>query len=220
VIVADWTAVEGSPSPLGVNWIPEEKAYNFAIYSKHATAVTLLLYGEGDLAVPLLEQRLDYLINKSGRIWHCRQPASIVDRARFYAYRIDGPFDLQEGHRFDPQKVLLDPYAKSVYFPPDASREAASAGGPDDGRAPLGLIHAVRDAFDWAGDRRDRHEADTVIYELHVKGFTRRENSGVSARNRGTYAGVIEKIPYLKELGVTVVELLPVFQRDLNDPGY
>ncbi len=209
-----WTAVEGAPWPMGVHWIAAEQAYNFAIYSEHATAVTLLLYSKDDVAVPLAARSLHYLVNKSGRIWHCRLPATTVDRACYYAYRMDGPFEPEAGQRFDAEKILLDPYARSVYFPPGASRSAASCSGPNDGKAPLGLIHAVRDRFDWKGDRYVRHGADAIVYELHVRGFTRRDNSGVSPMKRGTFAGVIEKIPHLKELGVTVVELLPVYQRD------
>jgi glycogen operon protein len=209
-----WTSIEGAPAPLGVHWVAEENAYNFALYSKHATEVTLLLYAADDPVTPKVQRRLNHLLNKSGRVWHCRLPASVVDRTKYYAYRVDGPFDLQQGHRFDPEKILLDPYARSVYFPPGFSRDAAIHVGPNDGRAPLGLIRAVRDTFDWKGDKRVRHGSDTIIYELHVKGFTKRANSNVMEKNRGTFAGVVEKIPYLKELGVTVVELLPVHQRD------
>ena len=215
-----WTATEGTPAPLGVTWIEQQKAYNFALYSKHATGVTLLLYAENDSVNPITTHRFDYLINKSGRVWHCRLPAGVVDKAKWYAYRVEGPFDLRAGHRFDSSKILLDPYAKSVYFPPGFNRQAAIQAGPNDGNAPLGLIHACRDTFNWQGDKRPRHSHDSVIYELHVKGFTKRANSGVSPDQRGTYAGVIEKIPYLKELGVTVVELLPVHQRDPDEPNY
>jgi glycogen operon protein len=218
--MSDWDAAEGAPAPLGVSWVEGEQAYNFALYSKHATAVILLLYGETDPVHPVAEARLSHPRNKTGRVWHCRLPAALVDRAKYYAYRVEGPFDLREGHRFDCEKTLLDPYARSIYFPPDFSREAACRAGANAGRAPLGLIRAVRDTFNWHGDRRVRHTHDTIIYELHVKGFTKRANSGISPEKRGTYAGVIEKIPYLKELGVTVVELLPIHQRDPQENSY
>lgn len=215
-----WTAAEGSPTPLGVTRVEEEQAYNFALYSKHATGVLLLLYADVDLVHPALEHRLDHRINKSGRIWHCRLPASEVDRAKYYAYRVEGPFDLREGHRFDADKVLLDPYARSVHFPADFCREAAMRAGRNDGRAPLGLIHvpSAGVASDVAAPARHTHDA--IIYELNVKGFTQRANSGAHPASRGRYAGIVEKIPYLKELGVTIVELLPVHQRDPDEGNY
>ena len=113
-----WADREGAPSPLGVSYVPRTHAYNFVLYSKHATGVILLLYGAGDCTRPLHEHRFDPLHGKSGRVWHCRLPAALVDRARYYAYRVEGPFDLSEGHRFDRDKVLLYPYARQVYFPP------------------------------------------------------------------------------------------------------
>jgi isoamylase len=215
-----WAEIEGAPSPLGLTWIAEQQAYNFALYSRHATAVALLLYALDDPLLPIVQVPLNYLINKSGRVWHCRLPAATVNQAAFYAYRVDGPHDPAAGQRFDAEKILLDPYARSVYFPPQFSREAATRAGSNDGKAPLGLLHPIRDSFDWRGDKRVRHGQDTIIYEMHVKGFTKRSNSGVSAEKRGTYAGVVEKIPYLKDLGVTVVELLPVHQRDPQEDNY
>lgn len=215
-----WEAVEGSPAPLGATYIPVERAYNFALYSKHATAVTLLLYSESDPVNPVDTQEFRYPENKTGRIWHCRLPEERVERARYYAYRVEGPFDLTNGHRFDPEKILLDPYADGVFFPPGHSRMAATRPGPNAGRAPLGVIDIQGAPFDWSGDVRPRHGHDAVIYEMHVKGFTARANSGVEDPRRGTFAGVIEKIPYLVELGVTVVELMPVFQFDPQERNY
>ena len=218
--MSDWNTVEGAPAPLGVSWVEGKQAYNFALYSKHATTVILLLYGETDPVHPVAEVRLSHPRNKTGRVWHCRLPDALVDRAKYYAYRVEGPFDLHEGHRFDGEKTLLDPYARSIYSPPGFSREAACRAGANAGRAPLGLIRAVRDTFNWHGDKRVRHTHDTIIYEMHVRGFTKHANSGIAAEKRGTYAGVIEKIPYLKELGVTVVELLPIHQRDPEENSY
>jgi isoamylase len=117
-------------------------------------------------------------------------------------------------HGFDPDKVLLDPYAKAVYFPPGFDRTADSRPGSNAGKAPLGLLAGGGEPFDWGDDRPPRHQSDTIIYELHVRGFTNNPNSGVSPERRGTYAGVVEKIPYLKDLGITAVELMPVFQYD------
>lgn len=217
-----WTADEGAAFPLGATWLEELQAYNFALYSRHAETVTLLLYGEGDVTKPLLRYRFDCLKNKSGRVWHCCIPRSDAGDARYYGYTVTGPAS-QGGfiwHHFDGDKILLDPYARSVFFPAAFERMAACLPGSNAGRAPLGCLPATDDAFDWSGDRRPRHEADTVLYELHVRGFTANPNSGIASDRRGTFAGVVEKIPYLKDLGVTAVELMPVFQCDPQEGSY
>lgn len=217
-----WTAAEGSPFPQGVSWIEEEQAYNFALYSKHAESVTLLLYGEDDVVNPIFTYQFDYLKNKSGRIWHCRIPKAMMKDVQYYAYAVTGPKPKSrfEWHAFDPEKILLDPYTRTVFFPPSFDRHAAMQPGSNAAKAPLGVIYKDEPAFNWSGDRCPRHESDTIIYELHVKGFTNNPNSGVSREKRGTYAGLIEKIPYLKELGVTIVELMPVFQFDPQEGNY
>jgi len=211
-----WATVEGLPFPLGATWIEEDQAFNFALYSKHADSVVLMLYAANDPVNPVVVHPLDYLRNKSGRIWHCRVSLEAMKGAVHYAYRIDGPLPAGrfEWHAFDRHKILLDPYAKSVFFPPGFDRLAASRPGSNDGKAPLGVIAAdgARSERKWC--RPARHDATAVIYELHVKGYTRHPSSGVSSGAHGTYAGLIEKIPYLKELGITVVELMPVFQFD------
>ena len=216
---ADWEAA-GAPRPFGVTWLPEADACNFALYSKHATAVTLLLFGQDDVLTPLHQEALDPRLNKSGRVWHVRLPGALVRRAAYYAYRVDGPRAPEEGHRFDPEQLLLDPYARAIHFPPGFSRAAARRPGSNLGQAPLGLLPHLLPASDWIGDVRPRHTHDAVIYELHVRGFTRCANSGVAPERRGTYAGLIDKIPYLKELGVTIVELMPVFQYDPQEGNY
>lgn len=214
-----WFAREGSPSPLGVTWVEDEAAYNFALYSKYATSVTLLLFAEVDLEAPTYEYKLDHLANKSGRIWHCRLRRAAIPEARYYGYQIVGPNQPELGHRFDLRKILLDPYAKCVCFPSRFSRIAACSSGPNGGRAPLGLI-ATEPRDDWASDIAPTHSSDLVIYELHVRGFTNRSNSGVASAHRGTFLGVVEKIPYLKDLGITAVELLPVMQQDPQEQSY
>jgi glycogen operon protein len=217
--VRGWVELEGSPSPLGACWLEASQSWNFALYSKHATGVTLLLYGDEDYERPLYEIALDYLVNKSGRVWHCRVPAARMAGARYYGYRIDGPREPWNGQRFDPDKVLLDPYARAVFFPPGFDRESARRPGSTAGKAPLGVLGPIPP--NGAGHAaQPRHTSDTIVYEMHVKGFTRRANSGVAPHRRGTFAGVIDKIPYLKELGVTVVELLPVYQRDPQEDNY
>jgi isoamylase len=215
-----WYAVEGAPNPLGATWIEAERAYNFAIYSKHATGVVLLLYSENDVINPVFTYRLTYPANKSGRVWHCRIPASDAEGARFYAYTVEGPFEPAAGHRFDSGKVLFDPYARVVYFPKDFSREAASRLGSNAGRAPLGVLPLRDGQFDWGDDHRPEHAHDAIIYELHVRGFTKSPTSNVPSTKRGTYSGLIDKIPYLKELGVTIIELLPVQQYDPLEGNY
>jgi isoamylase len=214
-----WAQTEGTPLPLGVTWIEQERAFNFAVHSEHAESVTLLLYSSDDLVTPLLTFRFDFLRNKSGRIWHCRIPLTEMGDACYYAYSVSGQ-DAPQLYCFDSQKVLLDPYAKCIFFPPGFDREFAKRGGSNAGRAPLGVLTDHRSTFDWSKDRSPHHESDAIIYELHVRGFTRNPNSGVDPSRAGTYAGLVEKIPYLKELGVTIVELMPVYQRDPQDDDY
>jgi len=136
-----------------------------------------------------------------------------IPNARYYAYQVNGPNRPNEGHRFDGQKILLDPYARCVCFPSRFSREAARGPGLNAGRAPLGLMRS-EPGHRWPDDRSPVHTTDLVIYEMHVRSFTRRPNSGVATNHRGTFLGVVEKIPYLKELGITAVELMPVTQQD------
>lgn len=215
-----WEQIEGSPLPAGATWIEEERAFNFAIYAEHADSVTLLLYAPPDLANPAFTYRFDFLRNKSGRIWHSRIPIKDIGECRYYAYSVSGE-DLPGVHGFDPQKVLLDPYAKAVFFPPDFDRKLAMREGSNAGKAPLGVLPGPRQEFDWgAVPQKQRHEADAIIYELHVRGFTKNPNSGVDPSRAGTFAGLVDKIPYLKDLGVTVVELMPVFQRDPQEGDY
>jgi isoamylase len=215
-----WEKRYGAPSPLGVTLVEEYQAYNFALYSRDAGAVTLLLYDDRDFVNPVYQFRFDYLVNKTGRVWHCWVPLAQAPGARYYAYQVDGPREDSRGQRFDPQKVLLDPFAREVFFPPAYDREACRQPGPTAGRAPLGVLPHSPAPFEWGRDVRPRHTHDAIIYELHVKGFTARANSGVSPDKRGTFAGLAEKIPYLKELGITVVELMPIHQFDPQEGNY
>jgi isoamylase len=214
-----WTETEGTPLPLGATWIEEEQAFNFAVYAEHAENVTLLLYSADDLANPILTFQFDFLRNKSGRVWHCRLPLNQMRGARYYAYSVSGQA-VSELHRFYPEKVLLDPYAKCVFIPPGFDRNRAIGPGPNAGKAPLGVLTGHDIAFDWSGDVSRHHESDAIIYELHVRGFTKNPNSAVHPSRAGTYSGLVEKIPYLKDLGITVVELMPVFQRDPQEGDY
>src|SRR5207302_3536332 len=153
-------------------------------YSRNATAVTLVCYTAADAIQPVLQQPLDAFKNKTGRVWHCRVPEAQVGAASLYGYRVDGPNNPAAGDRFDRQKILLDPYARGVFFPPNHSRGACAAPGPTDGRAPLGVLPQKLPAANSPGHPQPRHGHDGVIYEMHVRGFTRRENSGVSGAAR------------------------------------
>jgi len=217
-----WPSLEGSPIPLGVTYIPEERAYNFALYSKNATEVTLLLFNKNDYLKPFLEVWLEHLSHKTKRVWHCRLKESEIQDACYYAYRVDGPKggSPNRWNAFDPDKILLDPYAKEVFFPPAFKREAAMWPGTNAGRAPLGIFRFNESEFNWGQDKSRLHFSDAIIYELHLKGFTASRSSDVPDPVRGTYAGLIEKIPYLKELGVTIVELMPVHQFDPQEGNY
>lgn len=216
---SNWAAKEGLPLPLGASWVEDEQAFNFAVYAEHAESVQLFLYSPDDLANPMLRFPFDSIRNKSGRVWHCRIPLSQVRGARYYAYSVSGPV-LGGLASFDPEKTLLDPYAKGVFFPPAFDRKRAMVAGPNAGKSPLGILPRQPVAFDWEEDGSPKPESDAIIYELHVKGFTKNQNSGIHPSRAGTYAGVIEKIPHLKELGITVVELMPIFQRDPGEGDY
>ncbi len=178
---------------------------------------------EDDLAHPLLEYRFDPRANKTWNIWHCRLPEQEAGGARYYAYRIDGPRSNGPGssHAYDPEKVLLDPYCEGGLLPAGVRPQGRAArAGSNMGRAPLGVLPRRRTVLAPQHDGSPRHEAEAVIYEMHVRGFTQSQTSGVAPERRGTYAGVVDQIPYLKELGVNIVELLPVQQFDPQEGNY
>ncbi len=212
-----WTQQEGTPWPLGASWCPEEKQFNLALHAPFADCVQILFYSAGDQGSPVHVVPLDPLVNRSWSTWHCRLDASVVaDKGIvYYAYQVRNPG--QPGSDWD--KVLLDPFARSVFFPAAFDRVAACRPGSNAGRAPLGHLPMPDSAFDWGNSVAPRHESDLVVYELHVKGFTMRDPS-VPAAHRGTYLGIVDKVPYLKDLGVTAIELLPVYQFDPTEGNY
>lgn len=217
--VEPWERAEGSPSPLGATWVESEEAWNFALFSRHASGVKVLLYGD-DVVKPGHPLRLDPVQNKSGAIWHGWVPESAAPPARYYAWRVEGSREPASGQLFNPEPILLDPFASAVHFPKDCSRAAACQPGPNDGRAPLGGLPRPAKPLDGKATAPPRHTHDTIVSELHVKGFTASANSGVVPEKRGTFPGWIEKIPCLKGLGVTGVELLPVQQFDPQEGNY
>ncbi|XVS60762.1 glycogen debranching protein GlgX [Actinosynnema sp. CA-299493] len=210
--IAGFEVRAGRQLPFGATPVPG--GVNFAVSSNHATAVTLVLFRRGSADVlaelPFPE---DFRVGGAWAMTVLGVDADDVD----YGYRVDGPFDPDAGHRFDPTVVIADPYAKAL------------AGAEEWGVRPVRYAQTawrsrvVRDDFDWEDDRRPGiAQEDLVVYEAHVRGFTRHPNSGVA--RPGTYAGLVEKIPYLKRLGVNCVELMPVFEFDeftnsRHDPG-
>jgi glycogen operon protein len=177
--------------------------------------VELLLFDREDDARPSCVIRVDPSANRTYHYWHVFVPS--VQPGQIYGYRVHGPFDPPKGLRFDPGKVLLDPYGRGVVVPKNYSRDAAYQEGDNAATAMKSVVLDPR-AYDWEGDTPlQRPSSQTVVYEMHVRGFTRHPNSGLAENIRGTYAGLIEKIPYLRELGITAVELLPVFQFDAQD---
>jgi isoamylase len=208
---------KGSSEPLGATVRPG--GVNFSVFSREASGVDLLLFDREDDARASRVVRLDPSVHRTYSYWHVFLPG--VGPGQIYGYRVHGPWDPASGMRFDSTKVLLDPYARAVVVPERYSREAAR-GQREDAAAAMKSVVADVSAYDWEGDAPlQRPSSRTIIYEMHVRGFTRHPSSGVSERSRGTYAGVIEKIPYLQQLGITAVELLPVFQFDVQDapPG-
>ena len=203
----------GRSCPLGATVLPG--GVNFCVYSRNATAVELLFFNREDDAHPERMTTIDPETNRTFHYWHVFVPD--VRPGQLYGYRVDGPFEPASGMRFDASKVLLDPYGRGVVVPKNYSRVAARDEGDDASKAMKSVVVDSR-AYDWEGDLPLRRPASrTIIYEMHVAGFTRHPSSGVSEKKRGTYAGLIEKIPYLQQLGITAVELLPVFQFDSLD---
>lgn len=203
----------GRSSPLGARILPG--GVNFSVYSRSALRVELLLFDREDDAAPARAIRIDPMANRTYHYWHVFVPD--VRPGQLYGYRVQGPSDPANGLRFDSSKVLLDPYGRGVVVPKNYSRQAASHEGDN---TAIAMKSVVVDpcAYDWGDDKPlQRPVAQTIIYEMPVRGFTRHPSSGLSEETRGTYAGLIEKIPYLRELGVTTVELLPGFQFDVQD---
>lgn len=198
---------------LGATIAPD--GVNFCVFSKNCTAVELLLFDRVDERRPARVIPLDPEKNRTFYYWHIFVKG--LKAGQLYGFRVHGPFVPEQGNRFDGTKVLLDPYAQVVMYGDNYAR-AAARHGVDNCAESMKCVVADPHDYDWEGDTPlNLPFAGSTIYELHVGGFTRHPNSGVSSHLRGSYAGLIEKIPYLQELGVTAVELLPVQQFDEHD---
>ncbi|MDH3327765.1 MAG: glycogen debranching protein GlgX [Desulfobulbaceae bacterium] len=198
----------GSPQPKGAVFSPD--GINFALFSRHAETVSLVIEIPTDSTVgrkPRFEFSLDPAVNKTGDIWHICVQGLPEDFT--YGYRLNGPYDPEgEGHHYDDRLILIDPYAKAL---------SSSVWGEERnclGINPCSMMEDIK--YDWEGDRPlGTPLGDTIIYEMHVRGFTRHPSSGV--KHPGTFAGVVEKVPYLKQLGITAVELMPVTEYNENE---
>jgi isoamylase len=206
----------GSPKPLGTQEIGG--GINFAIFSRYASRVRLEFFDHPEDAAPARAVDFDSARNRTGDVWHIWVKG--ITSGQLYAYRVDGPYEPNKGHRFNFKKLLLDPFATAISHRPPwdfASALGYDPSSPEKDLNPSKLDNAktmpkcvfINDRFNWAGDQPPRHPwSKTVIYETHVRGLTVHPTSGVD--HPGTYRGLMEKIPYLKTLGVTAVELMPV----------
>jgi isoamylase len=213
-----WT---GKVYPLGATW--DGKGTNFSIFSEHATGVELCLFDQQD-------QEFRFALNEGNNfIWHGYIPG--ICPGQRYGYRVHGPWDPQHGHRFNPNKLLIDPYAKAIegdvqhgeaiYSYPwgDSAQDLAFSELDDAHLIPKCIV--VDQGFNWEDDELLQTPwNETVIYEMHVKGFTQKHPE-IPESLRGTYAGVAHPaaIAHLKSIGITAVELMPV-HHFLAQPGH
>ena len=213
---AKYTIESGKPLPLGTKI--SSTGVNFSLFSRHATAVTLVLFDTPQAVKPVQEIILDPHKNRTGDLWHCH--INGLEAGTLYLYRVDGPYLPEKGFRFNPNKLLLDPYAKALtdlsgwdfaksmgYNPNMPDGDLSFSYEDDAAYQPKCIV--IDDNFDWEGDRPLNYPLRfSVLYETHVKGFSMHSSSAVE--HPGTYVGVTEKIPYLKELGITSLELMPI----------
>ena len=202
----------GKSFPLGATACPG--GVNFSVFVKGGEAVELLLFDHADDAQPSRTITLDPVTNRSRHYWHVFVPG--IEVGQIYGYRVKTAARARE-LRFDPRKVLLDPYGRAIARPSNYSRVAATKPGENFSTALKSVVTDVS-RYNWEGDEPLRRPfSRTVIYEMHVAGFTKHPSSGVDPAKRGTYAGLVDKISYLQDLGATAVELQPVFQFDEQD---
>ncbi len=213
----------GKPLPYGASLT--HRGVNFSVFSRNAASIILNLYSSPEDVTPCDQIVLDPEFNRTGDVWHIEVEG--LTRGALYLFQVDGPFDPCRGFRFDKKQLLFDPYAKALtdssvfnslpanYKPPVDETDINHESINHEKNFPKCVV--INDfEFDWEGDRPlNRPLSESIIYETHLKGFTAGNNSGVL--KPGTYAGFAEKIPYLKYLGITAVELLPVFEFDENE---
>jgi glycogen operon protein len=200
----------GRPDLLGAT--PQADGVNFSLFSYHATEVELLLFDRPDQVQPSTVFRLDPESHRTGSYWHIFIRG--LKAGQLYGYRLHGPYQPEQGLRFDPAKLLLDPYARAV-IDDQYDRAIASQYGRENLSTAMKGVVVDLDTYDWEDDQPlKRSFNDVAVYEMHVRGFTKHPSSGLPDVKRGTYAGLIEKIPYLRQLGVKIVELVPVYQFD------
>ena len=204
--MANLVTSRGRPMPLGVSRVGA--VTNFAVLSRHGTAVTLVVFPDGPGSKPVAEVALDPRRNRTGDHWHIRVEG--LPRHFRYGYRVDGPKGKR--HRFDPSRVLIDPFSTMI----SDGEDWAGSCEVDPERTSRRSLYVQAPPYNWGDDAPPLtpHE-DTVVYEVHVRGFTKHPSSGVS--HPGTFLGLIEKLPYLRDLGVTAIELLPVHEFDECD---
>lgn len=203
----------GQSFPLGASF--QTNGVNFCIFSRNCQGVDLLLFNNAEDLTPNKIITLDPLINRTYHYWHVFVPG--VKEGQLYGYRIRGEYDPKQGHRFDADKVLLDPYTHGIVTPKNFNRATKSTDEKSVSPFMKSVVTNLKD-YNWENDKHPKRPfSQTVIYEMHVSGFTKNPNSGVTPALRGTYKGLIEKIPYLVDLGITAVELLPVFHFDNQD---
>jgi glycogen operon protein len=195
----------GRQYPLGST--PDANGTNFSLFSPRADGVELLLFDAHDDVHPMHVVKLDPRVHKTFQFWHVYVEG--IQAGTHYAYRVHGPNEPNKGHRFNSNKVLIDPYAKgntkALWRRGDACGDADNLG--------TSMRSVVIDVSKFAKPVfMNRPMSESIIYEMHVGGFTKSESSGV--KHPGTFRGIVEKIPYLKDLGITAVELLPVFEFD------
>ena len=214
----------GNPLPIG-GAHRQGGGVNFVLFSRHATAVHLEFYQNSDDPSPSRIINFDPVRHRTGDVWHVWVRG--IPAGQLYGYRVEGPYLPDEGHRFNARKLLLDPYARAIagvknwdfqaargYDSSSSSTDMSVSTVDDGGTTPKCIF--TDDHFDWEMDSPPKHSAsDTVIYETHVRGFTIHPSSGVA--HPGTFAGLTEKIPYLQDLGVTAIELMPVLEFNENE---
>src|SRR6516162_4737365 len=192
----------GRSFPIGAALVPG--GANFSIFSRSAASIELLFFDRVDDARPSRVIPIDPLVNRTYHYWHVFVHG--VRAGQIYGFRAYGPFEPDRGLRFDPSKLLFDLYGRAIVVPRNYSREAARLDGDNTATAMKSVVTDPH-AYDWEGDvPLKRPWSRTIIYEMHVRGFTAHPSSAVTESKRGTYAGLIEKFPYLQQLGITAVE--------------